>query len=53
MEDYEYSWVLYFAYGIQDSKLGIQMAQFVSVVCKYDQNSFAFISCCWIYTFII
>lgn len=53
MEDYEYSKVLYFACGIQASKLDIQMAQFVSVVCKYDQNSFVFIYCSWIYTFII
>lgn len=53
MEDYEYSKILNIVCDIQASKLVIQMAQFVWVVCKCDQNSFTFICCSWIYTFII
>lgn len=39
MEDDTY-WKMLNAFGVQASKLDIQMAQFISVVCKYNQNNF-------------
>lgn len=39
-----------FFFGVQASELDIQMAQFISVVCKYNQNNFVCMLLMNIYT---